>query len=126
MGKAERLNSDLENTLQLNSSGRTTLISGAVYHNFEENPLFTGKYKGECWGKGDNGESKCIGFYFVNGDYEEVLITNAFAIEKALNTVTSKGLVKDMDCVLEIEFQGKTIIKKTGKPFNRFQVTLLS
>lgn len=100
---------------------RKVLVSGAVYHNFEESPIYRGVYTGDC--KDDDG--KIIGFYFVDEEGEETIITNSFAIEKALNTELEGSLVKDMNLPIEITFQGKTIVKKTGKPFNRFQVVLL-
>jgi hypothetical protein len=117
----EAVMAEIESTIKL-KKGRVNLISGAVYHNFEENPIFKGVYAGECW----NDEPKLIGFYFVDGDGEQVLITNAFSIEKALNTITEDGIVKDLGKQLEITFKGKSIIKKTGKPFNRFEVVLIN
>jgi hypothetical protein len=101
---------------------RKTLVSAAVYHDFEAEMIFTGRYLGEC----TNDEGKVIGFIFVNDDGEEEIITNAYSIEKALNMENEHGqLIKDSNVLLEICFLGKTIMKKTGKPFNRFQITAL-
>jgi hypothetical protein len=122
MGKITKVNEQSENVIQI--KGRTNLISGAVYHNFEESPIFKGTYKGQCMGKDDEGNPKVIGFYFENTDGEEEVVTNAFAIEKALNTVTDQGMVMDLGKVLEITFKGKVINSK-GKPFNRFDIVLL-
>jgi hypothetical protein len=101
-------------------SKRITLVSGAVYHNFEENPIFKGRYLGET--RDDSG--KLIGFLFVNDDGEEMIVSNSFSIDKALNIEVDGAMVKDLGRELEITFLGKTIVKKTGKPFNRFQVVL--
>jgi hypothetical protein len=103
------------------SGKRKVLVSGAVYHNFEESPIFKGQYLGEV----RNDEEKLIGFLFVNSDGEEMIVSNSFAIEKAINIDIEGTLVKDMGVTLEITFLGKTIVKKTGKPFNRFQVVMI-
>jgi len=103
---------------------RVELISGAIYHNFEESPIFKGRYLSDFHGKNENGEDKVIGFLFVNTDGEEMIISNSFAIDKALNTEVGENLAKDLDRDLEITFLGKSTIKKTGKPFNRFKVVL--
>lgn len=103
------------------SGKRKVLVSGAVYHNFEESPIFKGQYLDEV----RNDDDKLIGFLFVNSDGEEMIVSNSFAIEKAINTDIEGTLVKDMSVTLEITFLGKTIVKKTGKPFNRFQVVMI-
>jgi hypothetical protein len=124
---AKKLDSQevLNTQVLISVKGRTKLVSGAVYHNFDEVPLFRGIYIRECEGTDEDGEPKIMGFYFANMDGEEELITNAYAIQKALDTVTDKGMVRDLGIPLEIEFKGK-ITNAKGKPFNRFDISLLA
>jgi len=118
-GEPEQTNNNLTTKIM---TKRRTLISAATYHNFEEEPLFRGVYMGEC----KNEEGKLIGFLFCNEDGEEEMVTNSYSIEKALNMETEHGLlVKDSNLTIEIEFKDKITIKKTGKPFNRFQVCIM-
>jgi hypothetical protein len=100
--------------------GRRELVSGAIYHNFEETPIFTGKFVGEHV----NDEGKVIGYDFLDVDGQEWIITNAFSITKALDMEVEGTLVRDMDAYLEITFLGKTV-KTDGKPFNRYSIVLL-
>jgi hypothetical protein len=109
-----------EKRIPKSSTGRTKIVSGATYWNFEENPIFIGTYQGECH---DN-EGKLIGFFFIDNDNQEHIISNSYAIEKALNSDVEGTLVMDSNNVLEIISLGKSQTKE-GKQFNRFDVTML-
>jgi hypothetical protein len=104
------------------SGKKVKLVSGNDYWDFNENPIFVGKYKGEAW-KEDG--SKVIGYNFVDLDGEEYLISNSYSIEKALHTEVGGILVIDLDKNLEIIFRGKAVMKKNGQTFNKFDVSLL-
>jgi hypothetical protein len=103
------------------SGKKIKIVSGAEYWNFEENPIFVGKYQGIA----KNEEGKVIGFNFIDLDDEDYIITNSHSIEKALNTEVNGILVHDLDKNLEIIFRGKVTSKSTGKPFNKFDISLL-
>jgi hypothetical protein len=103
------------------SGKKIKIVSGAEYWNFEENPIFIGKYQGIA----KNEEGKVIGFNFIDLDNEDYIITNSHSIEKALNTEVNGTLVHDLDKNLEIIFRGKVTSKSSGKPFNKFDISLL-
>ena len=99
---------------------RTKIVSGALFHNFDETPLFTGTYVGECF----NNDNEMIGYYFADTEGEQVIIPNSFAIKKALESEIENMIVKDMPNLIEIEFKGK-IIRKNGLPFNRYEISII-
>jgi hypothetical protein len=103
------------------SGKKIKIVSGAEYWNFEENPIFVGKYQGIA----KNEEGKVIGYNFIDLDNEDYIISNSHSIEKALNTEVNGTLVHDLDKNLEIIFRGKITSKSTGKPFNKFDISLL-
>jgi len=106
---------------------KRTVVSSAQYHNFDEDPIFKGYYIGEQAGVNtDTGENTIIGFNFSDQDGEEFLITNAWSIDKALNTVDEKTncMVRDSGLLIEIEFLGK-IENSKGRGFNRFKVSVI-
>lgn len=111
---------------------KRTIVSSAQYHDFEQNPIYTGKYVNEQRADildEDTGEieNKVIGFLFEDESGEQSIITNAWSIEKALNTEDEKTncLVKDSGLTIEIEFLGKVQKNGKGRPFNRFKVSLI-
>jgi len=110
--------------------GKRTIVSSSQFWDFNENPIFRGSFVCEQKGLVENRESKekeekIVGFIFCDEDGEEHLITNAWAINKALNQEDDKlgCMVKDADVMLEIEFLEKIDVK--GQPFNRFKVSIL-
>ena len=106
---------------------KRTIVSSAQYWDFEKNPIFKGYYISEHSGKdSETGEDKVFGFNFSDQDGQEYLITNAWSIKKALDTVDDKTscMVRDMNTLIEIEFIEKVENKK-GRPFNRFKVSIL-
>lgn len=101
-----------------------TLVSGATYWDFEQNPVFTGQYLREFLRPKDGDLSKkekkgdVIGFVMVHDETgEEVIISNSFQVKEALDKIGRATDVK-----LWIEFEGKITQKKTGKPLNRFHI----
>jgi hypothetical protein len=105
---------------------KTKLISGAVYHNFEVTPIFVGSFNGECIASEGENEGECIGYYFATPDGEEVIISNSYAITKALNMEIpgTDVMVRDGNKKLEITFLGK-VQRKNGQPFNRYEINLI-
>lgn len=101
--------------------GRTNLVSGAGYHNWEDEPSYRGKFVDDV----KNDENEIIGYLFEDSDGEQSVITNTHAITKALNTKVGDGIVRDIDCVLEFTFLGKSVLKSSGREYNRFQIDML-
>ena len=99
---------------------KVQIISGANYHNFQDDSIFRGLYQGEHI----NDEGKIIGYDFISVDGDEVIISNSYSITKALDTEYKGTIVREGGFVLEIEFLGKSEMKN-GKPFNRFSVSIL-
>jgi hypothetical protein len=99
-----------------------TLVSSNQYHDFNNEPIFTGRYTGsnvvrekdEINGSGKKGD--IIGYIFETEDDVKVTIGNSHAVTKALE------LADGENPVLNIEFMGK-IMLKNGKPFNKFEIT---
>jgi len=110
------------------------LVSGADFWDFEEYPVFTGKFIRDVIRETDgknaatNPNEKAgstMGFLFSHVDLstgeetgEETIIGNSFSIEKALKDPKAKS------SVLWIEFLGKKDAKDTanGRPFNQFHI----
>jgi hypothetical protein len=110
--------------------GKRIIVSSAQYWDFGANPIFRGKYISEQRGdildkKTGELENKIIGFVMHDEDGEQFLITNAWAIQKALNSEDERTgcLVKDSDLWIEIEFIEKVNNGK-NQPFNRFKVSV--
>jgi hypothetical protein len=106
--------------------GKTSLVSAALYHDFDIEPTFIGTYLHDVIGKDqqDPTKQKVIGYAFADENGEEFVITSAHAVTKALNTEISGKFVKDLGKRLEITFVGK--LERAGKPdYNRFKIDLL-
>jgi hypothetical protein len=123
------MSKNVKQTENLDGSKRIRLSSAALFHNFDENPQFVGRFLGEHIGQVEDTETHIkhegvIGYDFVNDDGEEVIISKSYAIAKALTTPISEGsekLFKDVSGIFDISFMGKVTNSK-GKPFNRFDV----
>jgi hypothetical protein len=98
---------------------KIVLISGANYHDFEQEPIFEGQFIKNVESEKDG---KLLGFLFVSQDGEEKIVSSSYAVFKAIQKSVELGIDKPY---LIIEFKGKEIIKKTGLPFNRFNIQLL-
>jgi len=101
------------------------LISGAEFWDFEESPIFIGKYMDKVIREKDgpnaatNPNEKAgsvMGFKFEDEFGQEHIIGNSNSIQKALEKI---GYNKNV--ILYIEFEGKTTLA-SGKPFNRFHI----
>jgi hypothetical protein len=123
MGKDKELTSEevLRAEVPTKKGGRTQLISGAVYHEFDKDPIFIGTYQREHY----SADGNLIGYDFVNQDGEEVIISNSVAITKALDIEVNGAMVRDLGKPIEITFMGQVTIKSSGKPYNRFSIVLL-
>lgn len=106
-----------------------TLVSGAEYWDFEANPAFVGLYDSLVKREQDevNGTGKAgdlIGFNFLDADGEMHIISNSYAIEKALLMDYKGSKVLESGNVIKIIFLGKGENSK-GQPFNRFKVSMM-
>ncbi len=108
------------------------LASSAQFHDFEADKHFTGQYLYDRSAKitdKETGEveTKVIGFVMLDHTTgEEVMVTNADAINKAFTEEYESGKsVKSEKDLVRITFNGKTVIKATGRPYNLFKVELL-
>ena len=123
MGKDQKLNDVTEPKVKKFKPGqRKVLVSGAGYHNFEENPIFKGTFLNDV----NDEEGVLVGFNFVDTDGEEQIITNAFAINKALQTQLEEGMVKDLNLVLQITWKGKIELAASGRSYNKFEVEIIA
>lgn len=99
-----------------------TLVSGAGFHDFDEQPEFEGIFSGETVIAENDDEKQGrkkgdIMGYLFEGEEGETIIGASHSITKAVEQIV-KG-----DRLL-IKFLGKQI-KGNGKPFNRFKIDLL-
>jgi hypothetical protein len=100
---------------------KRNILSGAVFHNFNEKPLFCGTFMDEC----KNEEGETIGYNFVDENGEIWVLGKNYAIERALNTVLpgEEVPVSELQKILEITFLGK-VPRKAGGEFNRFKIDI--
>jgi hypothetical protein len=101
-----------------------TLNSGALFFNFENDPVFRGTFNGEAYNQ-ETGE--VIGFNFTEEKTGTVwILPNSYAIEKALEMKVGDtgSIARELEkSTWELEFLGK--VERAGKqPFNRFRVEL--
>jgi len=101
--------------------GMKVVSSGAGYHKFSDQPIFQGHYLSKFLAPKDIPANKTkkgdvIGFNFMEeGTGKEVIITNSYQVQKALEEDGFKTTT-----LWWIEFIEKTMVK--GKPFNRFLI----
>jgi hypothetical protein len=102
---------------------KRVIVSGAEYWDFDENTTFIGTWTGremkrEKDGKEDNQKKgDVIGFYFVDENGQEWVISNSHQIKKAVEQVEEGDK-------LEIIFKGKTE-NASGKPVNRYEISVI-
>lgn len=107
-----------------------TVVSGADFHNFEEEPYFEGFYlkpvvREQDSADGDHKKGDLMGYLFADADTgEEVIIGNSHQIEKTLRTPYKGTEIKDLeDCIICIRYLGKGVNSKK-QPFNKFKTTI--
>lgn len=111
-----------------------TIISGAEFWDFDEEPIFIGRFKTEVLreedvldkdGKKVHSAGDTMGYLFeAEEDGEEHIVGNSHQIQKALELVKQDESVNLNDAVFYIEFLGKGENSKK-QPFNRFKIGLL-
>jgi len=112
----------LTDAVVLKDTKKINIISGAVFHNFNEYSTFIGTYVDEC----HNAEGELIGYNFVDQNGEVWVLGKNYSIERALNTVLpgEKIPICEMGKPLEIIFLGK-VERKAGGEFSRFTINQL-
>lgn len=103
------------------------VVSGAEYWDFNEGKIFIGKFLNAFIPDGGEKAGETIGFNFEGLDGSVWIISNSYAIEKALQYPMDRGdgqRLMDCDCLIKIEFLGQGENSK-GQPFNKFKVTAL-
>lgn len=95
-----------------------TVVQNLEFHDFEEQPIFTGLYRNTV----EIGEEeKFTANIFADVETgEEKYIGNAYSIEKAIKQAKVENPSNMSELVFNIEFLGKTTVK--GKPFNQFKI----
>lgn len=105
---------------------RESLISGADFWDFEQEPVFEGAYVKEVIREKDGPDAatdpnqkagSIMGYLFVTDDGDEAIIGNSHSVAKAI----SKCAPKDY---LRFQYLGKGQTA-SNKPFNRFKIDLL-
>lgn len=102
------------------------LVSGAGFWDFETANEFRGTYLGKKVFD-PNEPSKLMGYDFVSDDGEMIIIGASHSIVKAMEMDTGNGeKVEDLtEPHLFIRFEGKMLVKKSGRQFSKFTVMLL-
>ena len=105
-----------------------TLVSGADFFEFtDSNNVFVGRYLGtkavrEKDGQGENQKAGSVmGYNFVSDDGEQYIIGNSHAVQKAMDIVESRALVKPR---MRFTFLGQTK-NSAGQKVNQFNIELL-
>lgn len=103
-----------------------TLISGAEFHNFDEEPIFEGAFQHAVIREKDGPNAatdpnekagSVMGYLFVDDSGMETIIGNSHSVAKAIGKV-GKG------DILRFQFLGKGQTA-SNKPFNRFKIDLM-
>jgi hypothetical protein len=110
---------ELKNGTEKVNTPFENIVANYPFHNFDENPKFTGCYiNSEMLGEDE--EKKFTANIFADIESGEmVYLSNAYSIDKAIRLAKAK-FENLKDVVFMIEFLGKTEIK--GKPFNQFKI----
>lgn len=100
-----------------NDSPFKTVVQNLEFHNFEEEPKFTGLYRNTV----EIGEEEQFTAH-IFADIEtgqEKYLGNAYSIAKAISAAKTEHKTI-AEIVFQFEFLGKTTVK--GKPFNQFRI----